>query len=299
MKNILPKNSSDHEIDFALLFANLWSRKKFIIYFTSFFSLISMIYSLTLSNIYTATTTLNPTSTNTSRSLPDQYGGLAAIAGVNLSSSDGEMQLAIAFIKSKRMVAELMRNQSFLPDLLAAKKWDKKTNSLIYDNEVYDSKNKKWKSTDPSIQQAYDKFTSLIKITQDPKSSLITLSVDHISPKTAQGWSLWIVKTANELVANMRINESQDSINYLNNKVLETPYADLKIMFYELIQKKTQTMMLAKVNSEYALTTIDPPLIPERKSKPNRMVICILGFIFGCMLSITIVLLTPMKFKNI
>jgi len=56
--------------------------------------------------------------------------------------------------------------------------------------------------------------------------------------------------------------------------------------------------MLAKVRPEYALTTLDPPLIPEMKSKPKRALICILGTLLGGMLSVLIILVRKYGFSK-
>ena len=118
---------------------------------------------------------------------------------------------------------------------------------------------------------------------------MVRLSVDHISPSVAQKWSLWIAKEANSMVADLRIQESQDSIKYLQEQISKTPYAELRTLFYELIQQKTQNMMLAKVNSEFVLTTIDPPLIPEIKSAPSRALFVILFTILGFIVAVSVV----------
>ena len=60
----------------------------------------------------------------------------------------------------------------------------------------------------------------------------------------------------------MRIKGAKLSIDYLNYKIRIMPYPELRALFYELIQKHTQTMMLAKVKPDYALTTLDTSLIP-------------------------------------
>ena len=69
-------------------------------------------------------------------------------------------------------------------------------------------------------------------------------------------------------------------------------------MFYELIQESTQSMMLAQVNPEYVLTTIDPPVIPEYKSYPKRSMILILGAILGGMFSVLIIFVRKYGFKQ-
>jgi LPS O-antigen subunit length determinant protein (WzzB/FepE family) len=89
----------------------------------------------------------------------------------------------------------------------------------------------------------------------------------------------------------MRIKEAQLSIDYLNDQIKVTPYPELRALFYELIQQHTQSMMLAKVRHEYALTTLDAPLVPEEKSSPNRSLIVIISCLFGVMLGSIIILI--------
>ena len=49
--------------------------------------------------------------------------------------------------------------------------------------------------------------------------------------------------------------------------------------------------MLAQVRPEYVFKTIDPAVVPEKKSKPQRALICVLGTLLGGMFAVVIVLL--------
>ena len=285
---------SDHEIDLRDFFQFIYINKKFIILSTLIFSFTSVIYSLTLPNIYTVETLLRPT--NSDSNLMSQYGGIASLAGINFQDNKGDdVSLAIAMVNSKKILSNLIKRQSFLQDLIAAEAWDMSTNKIIYNENIYNSKKNQWvRKTSPpfnkipSVQEASPFFAELISVSQDKKNNLVTLRVDHVSPVVAQKWSIWITQEVNTIIANMKVNESQASIDYLNDLIKNTPFAELRSMFYELIQETTKSMMLAKVNPEYVLTTIDPPLIPEIKSKPNRLLICIFGGLFGMFLSIVI-----------
>ena len=276
------------------LFSTLWLNKKFILLITGIFALLSVIYSLSLTNLYTSKALLVATSLNSNST--SQYSSLASVAGVNLGGSSPDVTLAIAFINSKKIIRQLIKHESFLPDLMAAEKWHIKSNSIIYNEDLYDEKNKKWVreiyfpfQQMPSEQEAFKLFSKHINISEDKKNQLVTLSVEHISPSVAQQWAEWIIDEANTMVANLRIEEAESSINYLNEQIKLTPYAELRTMFFSLIQENTQNMMLAKVSNQFALTIIDPPLIPEIKSSPQRALICILGTLLGGMLSLLII----------
>ena len=297
------QDTYDDEIDFRELFSTLWLNKKFILILTGIFAVLSVIYSLSLTNLYTSQALLVPTSLNSNST--SQYKALASVAGVNLGDSSPDVTLAIAFINSKKIIRQLIKHESFLPDLMAAKKWHIKSNSIIYDDDLYDKKNKKWvREVDfpfqqvPSEQEAFALFSKQINISEDKKNQLVTLSVEHISPSVAQQWAEWIIDEANMMVANLRIEEAESSINYLNEQIKLTPYAELRTLFFNLIQQNTQNMMLAKVSKQYALTIIDPPLIPEIKSNPQRALICILGTLLGGMLSLLIILVRKYGFNK-
>ena len=295
------------EIDLRDLLAILWLNKTFIAVFTTFAALVSVLYSLSLTNIYTAQTLISPTTSISSSAYPSQFGSLASLAGVSLpqGGSKSQIDVALNLVKSKKLLDRLMMYESFLPDLLAAKSWNMQTNTIIYNQALYDKKNNQWVrevslpfKQIPSSQEAFRKFSGLVSISQDIKTQLVTLNVDHLSPVVAQQWSLWIVKETNAILANMQIIKSQASIDYLNSQIKITPYSELRTMFYKLIQESTQSMMLAAVNPEYVLTTIDPPVIPEMKSQPKRSAICILGTLLGGILSILIIIIRELVFSK-
>ena len=297
----LSQSYVDDEIDLRELFNVFWVNKFFLVTLTSLFALISIIYSLTLTNIYTAQTTLAPSaSSDMSRNL-SQYAGLASMAGISLPGSSSGMSdkdLALSLLKSKGLLRRLIDKHDILPDLIAAYDWDLTSNSLSYDSDLYDGIKNVWvrnvKSPYkliPSTQEAYEFFNKAIAVSEDKNTRVISLKVDHLSPEIAYQWSLLIIQEVNEYVADMRIKEAQLSIDYLNDQIKITPYPELKALFYELIQQHTQSMMLAKVRPEYALTTLDKPLIPEEKSAPNRLLIVILSTLLGGTLGTLIILI--------
>ena len=48
-----------------------------------------------------------------------------------------------------------------------------------------------------------------------------------------------------------------------------------------LIQDQVQVLMLAEASDDYVFKPIVSPIAPEKKSKPSRALICILGTIIG------------------
>jgi len=297
----LPQQYSDNEVDLIEIVNVLWINKLFLTALTTLFFIISIIYSLFLPNIYTAETTLAPSASGDMSNNLSQYAGLASMAGISLpgSSSSGmaDKDLALSLLKSKGLLQRLIDKHGILPDLIAADNWNLTSNSVSYDSNLYDHTKNLWVrnikppfNLIPSTQEAHKFFDEAVSVLEDKQTGVITLKVDHLSPEIAYQWSLLIIQEVNEYVADMRINEAQLSIDYLNDQIRITPYPELRALFYELIQKHTQSMMLAKVRPEYALTTLDAPLIPEEKSSPRRAIIVIVSALLGSMLGTLIIL---------
>ena len=58
-------------------------------------------------------------------------------------------------------------------------------------------------------------------------------------------------------------------------------------------------MMLAKGSPEYILRTLDPAVVPEKKSRPSRALICVLGTLLGGILSVLVVLIRRYVFTTV
>lgn len=137
----------------------------------------------------------------------------------------------------------------------------------------------------PSLLEAHEAFLDILSISQDKKTGYVTVAVEHKSPVVAAQWVNWLVKDVNEAVKSQDVDEATKSVEYLKQQVEDTSLAELQEMFFELIQSQMETITLTKVRPEYVFKTIDPAVVPEEKSSPRRAVICILGTLFGGILS--------------
>ena len=102
-----------------------------------------------------------------------------------------------------------------------------------------------------------------------------------------------IIVDVNEEIRRRDIEEANRSLQYLQKKVDETNIAELKTLFYTLIEDQTKTLLLANVKQEYALRMIDPPYVPEEKAAPRRAVIVVFLTFAGVLLSVLLTLFAP------
>lgn len=291
-------NEVNGDIDIRELLAILWGSKLLIFLVTSFFSVAAIIYSINLPNIYKSEVLLAPAESEQSgglAALAGQLGGMASLAGINLSSSNGvnKVELAIAVIKSKQFSRNFIKKHEILPELMAATSWNESSNTLQYDKSTFSPENKKWidsgeKSNRPSFQEAYRIFRKSIAIEKSKEAGMFTLSVKHVSPYIAQQWVSWIVQDINKEMKTRDVNEAIQSTNFLKTQIQQTNVTDIQKILYKLIEEQAKTIMFAEVRKEYIFKTVDPAIVPEQKFSPNRALFCVLGFFIGLLLSITI-----------
>ncbi len=87
-KEIQPKQTNTDKIELLGILILLWTERKKIIYITTAFTIIGILYAFIATPWYEATVKILPSSGSTNRL--DQFAGLAAIAGINLSNLNNE-----------------------------------------------------------------------------------------------------------------------------------------------------------------------------------------------------------------
>ena len=285
------------EMNFSDLIRIIWRGKLFIMLVTTTFAVLSVLYSLSLANVYKSEAVLTPATEKSGLNIPGQLGGLAAMAGLNLggSGSTDNTALGLELIKSRDFIGRFVERHNLLVPLMATSGWDRGSNALLFDPELYDVQSKTWVrkvnppfQPEPSLLEAHDAFMDNFSVSQDKLTKMIKVSLEHYSPELAAQWLSLLIKDINEEIRQRDLREAERSIVYLNKQIEETNIADVKATLFSLVEEQMKTKMLANVRSEYVFKTIDPPVVPEMKAKPMRALIVVasvmLGFMFSCLI---------------
>jgi LPS O-antigen subunit length determinant protein (WzzB/FepE family) len=291
----------ENEIDLKKLFEVIIKGKWILFASIITFSLIALIFSLSLPNIYESRSLLAPTSSNDSSGLMQSYSSLASVAGIDLSPTVSENNAELAFKKINSLSffeKEILPN-IFLPDLMAYKKWNPELNESIYDETQFDESSGEWvreysypQKLIPSSQESFYKFRdNHFNISMDKKTNFVTIAVKHQSPHIAKEWTTLLVDQINNFYRKKDKDEAERAYNYLNNQIAGTNLSEIKQVIAILLQQETQKLTLIEVNDYYVFEYIDPPAVMEKKSDPNRLLICIIGLIFGFFSGATLILL--------
>ena len=144
----------------------------------------------------------------------------------------------------------------------------------------------------PSSQESFEVFNrDHLYLNEDKKTGFVTLSIKHQSPYVAKQWTELIVNEINKFYRQKDKLESEKVARYLNQQISITGFSEIKEVLAQLLQKETEKLTLIEANQYYVYEYIDPPAVMEKKSEPNRALICIMGALLGGMLSIFLVFL--------
>lgn len=266
------------------------------------FAIFSVVYAISIPNTYRSTAILVPASDNGGSSLSSmmgQLGALSSLAGINIGSGGAKKDFQIKeMLRSRDFIIPFITRHDLKPLIFAANDWDQNSNTLSFDEEIYNEKNKQWvrevkapKKPEPSDQEAYDKFRELFKITFDRKENLFKLSIDFVSPVEAQVWLTSIVKEFNDYSKTKHLDELNKNIQFLEERIEQAKVVELRASLYELLEEQLKTVMLSQSKENYALEIIQSPFVPEEKQGPKRAMICIGITFLGGLLAVFITLI--------
>ncbi len=294
----------DSEIDLTELFNVIWVGKSLIIILTSLITLSTVIYSLSIPNFYTSESILASSDSKELKNF-SQYSGLASLAGISLpGSSNNSVIEVMEIIKSREFVKHLLTFDRILPSLMAPDYYDLEKHVLVFNRDIYDSEADIWAednnmSLKPSYLEAHRIYTDdIMSISQDNKTGLVTISVQHISPSFASEFLKLIITEANNLKRQKDILIAEKALDFLKLELAQTSLVEIQKSINQLIKAQLETEMMANVNEDYSLVTIEPPFTPDQKSGPNRSLMVLLALFIGFFVSLIVVISKHYLFRK-
>ena len=281
-------------IDFDLLIKKLFNSKLTIFIITSIFAISSIIIALSIDDLYTSDMIVEEVDGESENIGNSGFGSIGALTGFTFSGQQKKTKTVIAkeVITTRDFFDELLKDDTFIIELLAIDSFDSKSGNLRYNQEAYDIKNGQLKPAfleSLSYNDIHQTFLNSISWTE-LESGSTKIAVTHLSPYIAKDWLDKIFITLNDSVKNISVDKANKSLDYLNDQLVKSNAAELTKLISALIEKEIKTLMLAEVSEYFVFSIVDSSRVPEEKSYPHRAMICIIitivGFIFACFVSL-------------
>jgi hypothetical protein len=213
-------------------------------------------------------------------------------------SGQDQAGLIINTIRSRAFLKHLLSVENILPSIMAAKSYDHESKKIVFDPSIYDAANNKWLETQPTYLRTYEVYMGQLNVIYHPRERIIDMSVEHLSPLFAKEFLDLVIREADTLMRQKALQQSTDALAYLTSELSKTSFVTMKNSMNQLIASQLETQMMAKISSNYILQVIEPPFIPENRTKPSRSLICLLVTITGFVLSCLWILIRHFAFNE-
>lgn len=259
----------------------LWQRRRLLLVTAGIFGLAGLAYALLATEIFRAETLVLPKTQSSSEgaSLIAQFGGVAQLAG--LSVREGNRGIALATLKSRHLIETFIREQRLLQKLYEDR-WDAET--------------KAWRGSSsnvPTTWEAYNYFTrSILEVEDDPKTGLVTVAVEWKDPVEARQWVAELIARTNAHLKSEAVQQAERNLAYLQNEAAHVGQVEIRSALFSLVETELKALMIAKGDDEFALRTIDEPVVPEKRARPKRALIVTLAVLVGLFVGLVLVFLS-------
>ena len=279
--NSEPMDVEDDEIDLLELWDILIEKWLWIVLGTSLSAAIAVAVALLMTPIYRSEVVLVSADDAGGKggvsALAAQFGGLADLAGVNMGAG-GSRSEAVALLKSNVLKAEFINENKLMP--------------ILFDDD-WDAATGKWNVKDPkkipTINRGVELLTKeVVSINEDKKTGVITLAVDWKDRTLAAAWANELVRRGNQTLRTRAIEEAQRTIDFLHQELKKTSVVEIQQAIFRLLEANYKTVSIANARDQYAFKVIDPavPADENRRAKPKRKLIVLLGTLAGGFLSV-------------
>jgi len=277
----------------------MWRKKVFILVVTLSAAIFSLIYTLSLPNLFKSTGILVPVNLTSGNSNIGSLGSLSSMVGINIDQNDNKKEEALEFLTSYKFFNEVLGGDSMKLELFAVNSWDSESNEFTYDSNIYDVNSKKWTRRslfgqhkgEPSMQETHKAFLEMLTINESMQSGFVYISFEHLSPYYSQEIVENIIQKINKYFKDQDEELANNKQEYLTQLINQTSLSEMRDVLANLIKQEIQIIAVANSVEDYVFKVLEPPIIPEKKSKPMRSVICILLTFGGFILAIIYLLI--------
>jgi len=264
MKTVDRSPATEDELDAVAFLGLLWRHRMVVAIACILCALIAAVLAFTATVYYRAEVVVTEvqergmSGASGAGALQSQLGGIASLAGLNLTGHASVSQQDAAILESRHLVEEFITRNDLLPVLAGnARK-------------------------PPTLWLAVKQFKEgVVTIRKDARKGVTTVAADWTDANTAARWANGFVALANDLIRRRALDESSRNIAYVNEQLARTTDVELRRVMYNIIESETKTLMLANGHAEYAFEVIDPAVPPEVKDRPHRLLMILVGVAFG------------------
>jgi len=213
------------------------------------------------------------------------YLGADDLAGISLPSGQAanKTETIIATLQSRIFLEQFIEKNNLMPKLY---------------EDYWDSESQSWDTnTPPSLWGGVNQVSNMITVDYNKRTPVIRVNLENENPIYAAEWLNKLIKELDDHLRKKAIAQTESSLEFLEMEVGNTNLVTQQNVLYKLILDQKTNNMMANVSKEYAISVIDPAVVPRNKFTPKKLIGLIIGIIVGLVTSVILILYKEFKDK--
>jgi uncharacterized protein involved in exopolysaccharide biosynthesis len=290
------ENTSEYlqedEIDLRELWATVMKYKYEIVIFSAVVTFLALIYALSIPNSYKSHTLLAPQE-QTKPSLGGGLAALAGMAGVSLGGGSADAATSLGAIMKDYNFNKSVIEKHGLVERISGSAQEKNMVFAFGFGGIHwlfsgSGDSDESTSKDEKTFRAYKSLQSILSLSSDKKTSLITLSATTYDRFLAKELVEIYLKELTSHLKQMEIKEVLKKIKFYKQELATTSDIHLKTQISSLLSSLVQKRVLSSSNEFYVVSQMIAPRVSHvsEKTKPKRSLILVLAVIMSLMIGV-------------
>jgi uncharacterized protein involved in exopolysaccharide biosynthesis len=296
--------SEEDEINLLDYWRVIRKRQRLVVRVVIAVVLATVVISLFMTDIYQSKAVITPIASKDSGTGVGALSALAlqfgALPGIVLPGGSSAAEI-VNLLKSNILREKVIERYQLLP-VLFYKEWDAEKkdwkrgislNPLVYIVKIVkaitpgEPQGRVRKDTGvPDVWDGLRMLDSIVKVNQNIKENIITITVDYYDPEMAAKIVEYFLTTLTDHMSSEARRVATTNQRYLEEQLGKTADPLIKQKIYNLIAQQLETSMMAEVKENFAFKVIDPPMVPDKKAKPKRTQMILLSFLISVFMGV-------------
>ncbi|WP_374597260.1 Wzz/FepE/Etk N-terminal domain-containing protein [Sphingosinicella sp.] len=289
-------------LDLKELFDSLWAGRWVLLACVVAAFVVALIYLNATTYKYTARMKVTPVSSTSSvGSSLGGLSGLASIAGVNLSQGQGAspFQLYTEGLDSQ-VVAEALAQRRDLMQVIFKSEWDDRTQRFVEPGRgpvgetvrgvravlglpVYT-----WRPPGSAHLQLY--LSERVKLTQNAKTSIATITYEHEDPRFAVKFLSAIHEELDESLRQKALARANLYIDYLSRQLQHVTLIEHREALAQALAEQEKMRMMASSRLAFAAEPFGPATPSLYPTSPKPIPVLVFAVMFGAAIGVGVVI---------
>ena len=279
------------EIDIVHLFRKLWSGRLTILIVATVFVLLAAAYLRYATYSYTATLTLMPTQ-NQSQGIASQFGGLASLAGIDLSRAQGTSPFTFYSdaVRTREVADDLVANSPGILQRMFKAQWNAESQTWVepkstqrdvvnYIKSVIGIPIVPW--TAPTGADLQQFIIESVRVVQEVRRPVLTLTYNDPDPVFAGQLLQLLHESTDRVLRRITMDRSSKYASYIQKKLATVQAAELRQVLVMSLSEQETLIMMGNSDTPFAAQPLGTPVTSLRPTQPIPTLVLVLGGLLG------------------